>query len=67
MCIAATKENIVWMYAALLQYLFKYQRGIEAIKGNGNCLFHALSRILHGNQDIKVLSAIYLLPFLPII
>ena len=33
------------------QYLFKYQRGIEAIKGDGNCLFHALSRILCGNQD----------------
>ena len=33
------------------QYLFNYQRGIEAIQGDGNCLFRALSRILCGNQD----------------
>ena len=40
---------MVWINAA--QYLFKYQRGIEAIKGDGNCLFRALSRIVCGNQD----------------
>ena len=45
-CVATTK---VWMSGA--QYLFKYQRGIEAIQGDGNCLFRALSRILCGNQD----------------
>ena len=39
-CVATTKENKVWMNAA--QYLFKYQRGNEAIKGDGNCLFRAL-------------------------
>ena len=48
-CVATTQDNKVWMSGA--QYLFKYQRGIEAIKGDGNCLFHALSRVLCGNQD----------------
>ena len=33
------------------QYLLKYQWGIKAIQGDGNCLFRALSRILCGNQD----------------
>lgn len=59
---AATRENMVWMNAA--QYLFKYQRGIEAIKGDGNCLFHALSRICVATGITIVLCAGYLLLFL---
>ena len=33
------------------QYLFKFKRGVEAIQGDGNCLFCALSRIWCGNED----------------
>ena len=44
-CVATTQDKKVWMSGA--QYLFKY----EAIKGDGNCLFRALSRVLCGNQD----------------
>ena len=36
------------------QYLFKFKRGVEAIRGDGNCLFRALSRILCGNEDNHV-------------
>ena len=42
-------DTEVWMNSA--QYLFKFKRGVEAIRGDGNCLFRALSRILCGNED----------------
>ena len=42
-------DNEIWMNSA--QYLFKFKRGVEAIQGDGNCLFRALSRILCGNED----------------
>jgi len=42
-------ETEIWMNGA--QYLFKLKRGIDPIRGDGNCLFRALSRILCGNED----------------
>ena len=44
-----TTDTKVWMNGA--QYLFQLKRGIEAIQGDGNCLFRALSRILCDNEN----------------
>ena len=33
------------------QFLHQFQRGIRSIRGDGNCLFRALSSIVCGNED----------------
>ena len=50
-CFSHVAPSQVWTDGA--QFLYKFQRGIRAVKGDGNCLFRALSMKIAINIRIR--------------